>query len=86
MIVHLYEVNRRHFCLLRGKMADFYPLLDGSARLFFIHNVKIVESYRSKKSMMLADYNFDTRQLQIDSQLQKLLLRNLMVEETITDD
>lgn len=82
----MYEITARQFGLNADKMADlFIHVLDGSARLFFIHNAKNGDSYGTIKTMMLTEYNSDARQLQVEGHLQQLRLRDVMAEESITD-
>lgn len=82
----LFEHYSRQNHLRPDQMANlFMTALDGPARLFFLRNVRMGDTYECIKAMMLQEYNSDARQLQVEGHLQQIRLRNIMTDEGITD-
>lgn len=81
-----YEMTAHHYKLTPDQKVNFFVYaLGGPAKLFFLRTAKLGDTYERIREFMLAEYNSDARQLQVEGQLQQLRLRHLMAEENIAD-
>ena len=84
MVLRDYNVCARQLKLSHRQKADYFSnILDGPARTFFFNNARDDMSFGEMASMMLKEFNSNSRQLQAQGTLEALRLDKFMAENNI---